>query len=84
MDFCRKEKADKEDPNSIFCAGGFDSKDTCTGDSGGPVTLNRNKLTYFLIGITSYGNPICARDLQQGIYTNVSYYVDWIVDNLEP
>jgi len=51
-----------------------DNIDTCNGDSGGPVYDSiRNEI----IGITSYGKG-CALDGFPGVYTRVSYYVNWI------
>ena len=69
----------------ILCAGGDEGKDTCAGDSGGPLLLNKNKIKYFLVGITSYGlGRNCGTRNLQGVYTNVNYYHQWIVDRLRP
>ncbi len=41
-----------------ICAGDIDGKDTCKGDSGGPLYIKgivNNKTKYILVGITSYG-----------------------------
>ncbi|CAF0872210.1 unnamed protein product [Adineta steineri] len=51
-------------------------KDTCQGDSGGPLMMFSNR-QWNLIGITSYGTG-CALPDYPGVYTRVSYYVDWI------
>jgi secreted trypsin-like serine protease len=57
-------------------------QDTCQGDSGGPLyysdTINLTK-KFVLAGITSYGYR-CAEQGYPGIYTRVSYYIDWIND----
>jgi secreted trypsin-like serine protease len=50
--------------------------DTCQGDSGGPLMMFSNN-QWILIGITSYGTG-CALADYPGIYTRVSYYIDWI------
>ncbi|XP_014089639.2 trypsin-1 [Bactrocera oleae] len=52
-----------------YLAGGTDS---CQGDSGGPLVCNNE-----LVGIVSWGNG-CAQRGYPGIYTNVSYYRNWI------
>ncbi|XP_050716076.1 phenoloxidase-activating factor 3-like isoform X2 [Eriocheir sinensis] len=77
-------KRDYPDPRMTFCAGG-EGKDTCRGDSGGPLVLANNMETRrFVVGITSLGNKVCGVQGGQGIYTNVHYYIQWIIDNLRP
>ena len=36
-------------------------QDTCTGDSGGPMTVEKN-YRHFLIGVVSYGNSHCGKE----------------------
>ncbi|XP_066151882.1 venom protease-like [Euwallacea fornicatus] len=65
-----------------ICAGGNDGKDTCQGDSGGPLQIINRKsdlktATFDLIGITSFGIG-CALGKAPGVYTRISYYLDWI------
>lgn len=60
-----------------YCAWDSNGKDSCEGDSGGP-------LQYFppgskiatVVGIVSFG--ITCGSILPGIYTRVAYYVDWI------
>ncbi|XP_062039917.1 coagulation factor IX [Lepus europaeus] len=63
--------------NNMFCAG-FDvgGKDSCEGDSGGPH-VTEVEGTSFLTGIISWGEE-CAIKGKYGIYTRVSWYVNWI------
>ncbi|XP_066942984.1 phenoloxidase-activating factor 3-like isoform X1 [Macrobrachium rosenbergii] len=72
------------DKASAFCAGG-EGNDFCKGDSGNPLTLTNDAGNrVFLIGIVSSGQGKCGADGTQSLYTNVSYYVPWILSNLEP
>lgn len=61
----------------MLCAGYMQTGgvDACQGDSGGPLVCGN-----YLAGIVSWGNS-CALPGYPGIYTNVSYYNDWIVTN---
>lgn len=62
---------------SMFCAGyTAGGKDTCGGDSGGPYTNSIGE-TWFLTGVTSWGEE-CAKPGKYGIYTKVAKYVKWI------
>ena len=57
-------------------------KDTCDGDSGGPLVTRTINGQYYQVGIVSYGSKYCARGVP-AIYTRVSGFVDWIINNLE-
>uniref|UniRef100_A0A8C0HR69 Coagulation factor IX n=1 Tax=Buteo japonicus TaxID=224669 RepID=A0A8C0HR69_9AVES len=62
---------------NMFCAGfPTGGSDTCGGDSGGPYTTEIEG-TWFLTGITSWGEE-CAKPGKYGIYTRVSKYLKWI------
>ncbi|XP_009641654.1 coagulation factor IX [Egretta garzetta] len=62
---------------NMFCAGfSAGGSDTCGGDSGGPYTTEIEG-TWFLTGITSWGEE-CAKPGKYGIYTRVSKYLKWI------
>ena len=61
----------------VICAGSrVAGKDSCTGDSGGPVTRAQGS-ERVLVGLVSWGHG-CALPGMPGIYTNVSDYLDWI------
>ena len=64
-----------------FCAGLPEGgKDTCRGDSGGPLMLFKNR-RWELAGITSYGE-ICAAEGIPGVYTRVAYFQSFITETL--
>ncbi|XP_060835017.1 serine protease snake-like isoform X2 [Rhopalosiphum padi] len=67
-------------PDSMICAGSFDGeKDSCSGDSGGPLQLEHEnyKRMYIQYGVTSFGK-FCGDKDTPGIYTKVANYISWI------
>lgn len=59
-------------------------KDSCAGDSGGPLLCNLGDggvSRYVIYGVTSYGEG-CGRRGKYGIYTKVSSYRDWIYQTI--
>nr|AAO74570.1 prophenoloxidase-activating proteinase-3 precursor [Manduca sexta] len=65
------------------CAGGEAGKDSCKGDSGGPL-MYENGQTYEVIGIVSFGPTPCGMQDIPGVYTKVHSYKDWIISNIKP
>uniref|UniRef100_A0A2S2Q5K2 Serine protease snake n=1 Tax=Sipha flava TaxID=143950 RepID=A0A2S2Q5K2_9HEMI len=66
--------------DSQMCAGSIDGgKDTCSGDSGGPLQIKNPEYVgmYTQIGITSFGK-FCGDKDAPGVYTRVSKYISWI------
>ncbi|XP_068155999.1 venom protease-like [Drosophila tropicalis] len=62
-----------------LCIGSSGHKDTCNGDSGGPV-LSYHKdypCMYHVMGVTSTGISCDTPDVPS-IYTRVHYYLNWI------
>lgn len=63
--------------SDAFCAGYRDGGyDSCQGDSGGPIVVSTNGI-YEQLGIVSWGDG-CAQANAYGVYTNISYFDDWI------
>lgn len=52
-------------------------KDSCHGDSGGPLTVLEHK-RFTLIGIISFGPENCANNLHPGVYARVTEVLEWI------
>ncbi|KAJ2812685.1 hypothetical protein H4S07_001229 [Coemansia furcata] len=85
-DYC-KSKSGSYDHKVNICTDGTPGKDTCRGDSGGPLLtpVNNGSNKYALIGITSYTpvnaenpNGLCAQANSSGVYTRVAPYISWI------
>lgn len=69
--------------NKQLCAGGQRGKDSCTGDSGGPLMkVRRGSVQWYIEGVVSFG-AICGTEGWPGIYTKVSEYVDWINNKID-
>nr|P36373.1 RecName: Full=Glandular kallikrein-7, submandibular/renal; Short=rGK-7; AltName: Full=Esterase B; AltName: Full=Kallikrein-related protein K1; AltName: Full=Proteinase A; AltName: Full=RSKG-7; AltName: Full=Tissue kallikrein; Flags: Precursor [Rattus norvegicus]AAA41461.1 kallikrein [Rattus norvegicus] len=68
-------KAYKEKVTDLMlCAGELEGgKDTCTGDSGGPLLCDG-----VLQGITSWGSVPCAKTNMPAIYTKLIKFTSWI------
>jgi len=64
-----------------FCAAA-EGKDACSGDSGGPFTIQTLENRHYLAGVVSFGLG-CARATHPGVYTKVSTYVPWIKNALK-
>ena len=70
---------------SMICTADFqDAQDACQGDSGGPLMCGGEEYSQegggggeFQCGIVSWGKD-CAVAPYPGVYTQVSYFVDWI------
>lgn len=63
--------------SNMFCSG-KPRKDTCDGDSGGPLLYNG-----VVVGITSNGGRSCGSSRKPGLYTIISHYSTWITSTME-
>lgn len=63
--------------DGVFCAGAA-GKDSCSGDSGGPIFFRTNHgLTQ--MGVVSWGTG-CGRPNKPGVYTKLSAFKTWLDD----
>lgn len=70
-----------------ICAGGVNAKDSCSGDSGGPLIFKGEVMLrprFVQYGIVSFGPRSCGVKGFPGVYTRVASYVDWILNNMRP
>jgi len=64
--------------DEMLCAGyKYGGKDSCKGDSGGPLMVRQRDGRFVLVGLVSAGFS-CGRPGQPGIYHRVSSTSDWI------
>ena len=61
-------------PGNVICGEAYQGKDSCNGDSGGPLAQTYNS-TFYVLGIVSYGPAACTG---YGVYTRVNGYLSWI------
>jgi len=71
-----------------LCAGGDKGKDSCNGDSGGPLFLMEREsfdapMRYTVIGVVSYGANDCGQPEMPGVYSRTSYFLPWIMQNMD-
>jgi len=70
------------DPATQICAGGEEGKDSCNGDSGGPLAIRAKADTgYIQVGIVSFGHSQCGNGMP-AVYTRVEAYLEWINKNM--
>ena len=63
-------------------------KDSCGGDSGGPLIIKsklgaKKQKRGILIGLVCYGYNSCGTRGLPSVYTNVTHYLNWILDNID-
>ncbi|XP_066972500.1 serine protease 30-like isoform X2 [Macrobrachium rosenbergii] len=77
---CQNKFQDVNITPQMLCAGDKKGdKDTCSGDSGGPMTVEENG-RHVLVGITSFGIG-CGIRGSPGVYTRVTAFLDWVLEN---
>lgn len=78
------EKMSVELVPTQICAGGQKGKDSCRGDSGGPLMRENqeNQGRWEAVGVTSFGPSPCGKPDHPGVYTNVYSFMPWIINNI--
>jgi secreted trypsin-like serine protease len=67
--------------DNMICTAKFATrKDTCVGDSGGPLFAEVSRGRFVQVGLTSFSEAGCGMAEQGlfGVYTRVAQYTDWI------
>lgn len=62
--------------DEMLCFGGDGARDSCGGDSGGPIIVENT-----LVGVVSWGYK-CAELDHPGIYSSTSYHYNWIKEHV--
>lgn len=76
MDECRAKGGSYATQGAnVFCAGAA-GKDSCAGDSGGPIFFRTNN-GLVQMGVVSWGNG-CAQPNKPGVYTKLSEFNTWL------
>lgn len=74
---CKKSYEDDLKSDQVICAGfKAGGVDSCAGDSGGPLMLQKGD-SWVVYGVTSSGDE-CGKEGKYGIYSKTSAYVNWI------
>ncbi|CAK1553681.1 unnamed protein product [Leptosia nina] len=73
---CRRSYWQYAITDNMVCAG-RGRRDSCAGDSGGPLLCRDRSMRYYLQGITSFGDG-CGKRGKYGIYTRTANYVPWM------
>ena len=65
----------------MICAGApVDGRDTCPGDSGGPILRKLPSGQIIQVGVVSFGIGQCGVAALPGVYTRLALYTDWMRD----
>lgn len=84
MSKCTKAYASQsvEFTENQLCVGGTAGRDSCRGDSGGPLMVIIDN-HWHLAGIVSVGPVDCGTEGVPGIYTRLGSYLEWVAGRIE-
>jgi secreted trypsin-like serine protease len=78
LETCRQVYRGAAIDQRTICAGRQEGgRDSCSGDSGGPMVVRAADGGYRQVGVVSWGKG-CGEPGYYGVYTRVSAYTDWI------
>ena len=81
---CARSHGDHRISDNMICAGAT-GRDSCEGDSGGPLAVLGQDGSYRQIGVVSWGKAGgCARQDYPGVYTRVTSLLGWIHQTITP
>lgn len=89
LQHCRNKYPAANIDERQICAGGEAGKDSCRGDSGGPLmevlppTRQQPQPAFYMMGVVSFGRQCGLADVP-GVYTKVNHFGDWILNHIEP
>ena len=72
------------DRSKHVCGGYLKSglRDSCTGDSGGPLIVIAGPTKFLQVGVVSFGY-YCGQPKAPGVYARVSSYPTWILERID-
>ncbi|KAK3705671.1 hypothetical protein QZH41_009512, partial [Actinostola sp. cb2023] len=66
----------------LVCAGFQQGgRDTCEGDSGGPLMCQGDDKKWYIAGVASFGHTECGAANKYGIYARIASTREWITNN---
>jgi secreted trypsin-like serine protease len=78
---CAARWPDSRVAEGQICAGfdtGTTRRDSCNGDSGGPLNAYDSRGCPTQVGLVSWGADDCGLPNSYGVYTRISYHADWL------
>ena len=80
--YCKQAYSNYND-QKMLCAGTvLGERDSCNGDSGGPLQAVFPNGRVYLMGLVSFGDAICGKANTPGVYVRQSIYVGWINETI--
>ncbi|CAG9568401.1 unnamed protein product [Danaus chrysippus] len=83
---CEKAYESRVIDERVMCVGSY-LKDSCSGDSGGPLmdTIRNSttfRLHFYQTAVVSYGYTKCGEENFPGVYSSLEYFLPWIKERV--